>query len=577
MKTKILKKPWIWPCVASVSTFLILLPLSRLDYDSHHDGIMIASAVAQRQGYFVHGEAFAQYGPVSTWIQSLFLYLGQPAAVTLRILNVLIISLTVFFIADLGRQTKKSIQISQWTTISAATMWVMLNDVFNWVPILPWSSAIAQLLVVLGLYMFFRGITCDDTVITINSRIHVIFAGFMWGLIIFTRVNVGLILVGFIIFLWLIVECFLQAARGAMRHLLIGLVLSIAFVLLTLLVTDSLTQWWSQAIVWPANWSSTIYSRSGMFMRFQTMFESMSFEMFIALTVIFALGSVSLIQSQNRIGIQSMVLIVSAGLLFLFAWRTTPTVWAPSTVPNDLIKFANMRVNFLSLFFWLGIVTSFWILVTETLELLNSRVGSAKRICRILLLLVATAGTVQILPVSDSRHFWWGMPLVIVVLFHFASRVITSPWIRIVSFTAPLIFVSIATIQLLPGYLQIPRTSAPTGSVAEGMLMRSEKNIGVSEFDVYVANFELLRTSLRSDDQIVFLVRNGDVSVFDGEFHSVDINYVAWGPVGPFIPRAENANVVVLDSDVVSAFQPEMFLLGFESVAKNEHLAIWRR
>jgi hypothetical protein len=425
--------------------------------------------------------------------------------------------------------------------------------------------------------MFFRGVSCEAETLRSVSSTALIFAGGCWGLVIFTRVNVGIVLVVSIMFLWIIVEAFIPTARNVMRHLIFGVLLSIALVVSALILTSSLTQWWNQAIVWPATWSSTIYSRSGMFFRFESMFETMSFEVLIALIAIYFLGGVSAIHNKNRIVFQSLVVTLSSGLMFLFAWSGTPMIWAAGNIPQNLIKFANLRLNLLSLFFWLGMVTSLLVLVVEILKLTKNRPNFARSAVWVVFLFVATSGTIQILPVSDSRHFWWGMPLIIVVLFHYVSDVVTSSWIRYVSFAVPTILLVVAIFQLVPGYLQISRTSAPAGSVAEGMLIRSDKNLGTSEYDTYLANFELLSSTMRSTDRVVFIVRNGDVSVFDGQFHSVDRNYVSWGPVEPFIPRVKNANLVVLDVDAVSAFQPEMYNMGFEPVAKNDSLAIWRK
>ena len=93
----------------------------------------------------------------------------------------------------------------------------------------------------------------------------------------------------------------------------------------------------------------------------------------------------------------------------------------------------------------------------------------------------------------------------------------------------------------------------------------------------YLQNYQALSRWIGSDVSTIFLVRDGDLSVFDGKFHSLDASFVIWGPVKRFGARVANATGVVLDVDYVSAFQPELLELGFSQVAKTDTISIWRR
>ena len=64
----------------SAVAFVSALPFARLDFDPHHDGVMVATAVAIRDGAIVHRDVFAQYGPVAPLLQALALnFLSEPA------------------------------------------------------------------------------------------------------------------------------------------------------------------------------------------------------------------------------------------------------------------------------------------------------------------------------------------------------------------------------------------------------------------------------------------------------------------------------------------------------------------
>ena len=567
----------LWSSVVGLTTFAILLPLSRLDYDSHHDGIMIASAVAQRQGISVHNGSFAQYGPFSTWLQSLFLLLGQPAAITLRVTNVLVLSLTAFLVSDLGRQSKGTINLSSWTTTSAAITWILLCDVFNWVPLLPWSSAIAQLLVVAGLHFLLKGLRLCGRDLQIHSKRFVFLSGLSWGLVIFTRINIAVVLFCAIALLWVYAEISVRAVRKVFRYIGSGVAAAVIVATLVLTLTNSLIEWWRQAIIWPLNWSSGIMPRGGLFTRVQAMFETMGFEVAIALILLAVLGTITEKQTGN-LAVRQLFWFVPCGALFtFFAWSSSPTIWFAGNIPSDLLRFGSIRMNIFGLMFWLGITATTILLLKTALDMFRSPEDRAVGLLWSLFLLVSISGTVQILPVSDSRHFWWGMPLIIVALFHFVSQSLKSNLMCSLLLSVPVILLSISNYQLLPEYLQQSRTPAPSGSVAEKMLLDNWSVSGVPNTVNYFSNYAFLKSEVSVTDRALFIVRDGDLSTFDGYYHSIDRSFVHWLPVSPFLTRVKQANVVVLDKDVVSIFQSDMSLLGFQPVGENGSISIWRK
>ena len=567
----------LWAIVVGVSTFVLLLPLSRLDYDSHHDGIMIASAVAQHEGFPVHNGSFAQYGPMSTWIQSLFLFFGQPAGITLRVTNVLLLSLTAFLVADLGRQSEATIKLSRLTTTAAAVTWILLCDVFNWVPLLPWSSVVAQFLIVAGIYSLFRALYLNGRVLQINSQGLIVLSGFLWGLTLFTRINVSLVLLGSFSVLWGYTEICVRSSRKIFRLVAFGVVSALVLVILTLTFTNSLLEWWQQAVIWPLNWSSGLQSSSGLFLRLQSMFEAMSFEVAITLILIALLGIARDLQTKNRVIVQTIFFILYASLFVFFAWSSSPTIWSANGIPDDLLNFGILRMNIFGLLFWLGLTSSAILLGKVVRGMFTTIEDRAVGLLWTLFILVSVSGTAQIVPVSDSRHFWWGMPLILIMLFHLVAQYLKSNLLSFLLLAVPVVLLCLSTFHLLPRYLQQPRIAAPTGSVAEKMLLDARVVRGTPNSANYFQNIYLLESLISREDQVIFLVRDGDLSVFDGHYHSLDREFVSWGPSRRFSDRAKDADAVVLDVDFVSAFQPEMYSLGFEPVATRGSIAIWKK
>lgn len=59
-----------WSLLIAMGSLLLTLRFAFLDFDAHHDGLLATAAVALRDGNTVHSEVFAQYGPVTPWIQA---------------------------------------------------------------------------------------------------------------------------------------------------------------------------------------------------------------------------------------------------------------------------------------------------------------------------------------------------------------------------------------------------------------------------------------------------------------------------------------------------------------------------
>ena len=95
----------IWPGILfSLATFLVWCVFARLDFDPHHDGYMLAQAIAIRDGLSEHADVFGQYGPLTPWLQSLALRLPLDPVLAIRITNAALLSLSVYLLTELGRK-----------------------------------------------------------------------------------------------------------------------------------------------------------------------------------------------------------------------------------------------------------------------------------------------------------------------------------------------------------------------------------------------------------------------------------------------------------------------------------------
>lgn len=117
----------------------ILLKIYSWEPDQHHDGVMFAAAVAVREGKLPNKDVFAQYGPVTPWIQGIWLRLTSPTVLNMRIL-------TVFFILGISILIYRLLQrfLSRKLALLTSFAWVLTGP-FG----LPWSSLITTFLTLL--------------------------------------------------------------------------------------------------------------------------------------------------------------------------------------------------------------------------------------------------------------------------------------------------------------------------------------------------------------------------------------------------------------------------------------------
>ena len=101
------------PLIAGLASFLILLPFARIDFDRAHDGYMLAAVVALNQGLQIHSQVVAQYGFLVPMFQSIFTQGSDFPSLIVRIINIVVISSTVFLITNIGFLKNSELKISK--------------------------------------------------------------------------------------------------------------------------------------------------------------------------------------------------------------------------------------------------------------------------------------------------------------------------------------------------------------------------------------------------------------------------------------------------------------------------------
>lgn len=551
--------------------FFTALPFARLDFDPHHDGVMVAAAVAVRDGLVVQRDAFAQYGPVSPILQGWVLKLGLDPVLGIRLLNVLAIALVAFALADLGRKAPQFWPISLSAGRWASLAWLILADFFLWVPQLPWSSTLGAALAAVGLLMVGRTLHSRETGGYLRWQVPAVVAGCLVAVLPFARINVGLTTIALGGLVAALAFLLVPSARALVWWFAGSWVVGTGSIAVLLLVNGALVAWWHQAIVWPLSWASEVGSQLGP----DVLLQEITRAFWVALVAIAVIVIMTpwKVKSTRRAPtwVALLSLLTSVGLLlglyrnpgleriFLADQRGVRESFIDGLTRSSLVL--------LTLFVAVVLLVATIRAIQASLSLIRRIDSPANAFAWLTVIAFALGGIVQYAPVPDSRHIWWGLPLGLALIFASFGR--SRLWLPTRN---PLVLAltAAAVAALLSGraYLSYERAPGPAGSVAEGILSQAEMASRVK------GAIDVLQTNVGSA-KAVFLVAEGAWSVFDGSYHSPDAYFVDWGAPFDVTERLSTVEWAVTDDLARDRNSEALHGLGFRQVAEGGGLQVW--
>ena len=201
--------------------------------------------------------------------------------------------------------------------------------------------------------------------------------------------------------------------------------------------------------------------------------------------------------------------------------------------------------NFASLTFALGAAASF---VLVDLKRLGSELFQFQGVPehRLIFLAAAIAPFAQSIPVSDTRHLWWGIPVAL-LLWRGPARM-PRPERRIsTALISSTVFLVLSTSVLSAGanLFLVDRYAYPDGTVAEWMVGRQGNVERFSE------NARLL-SEISDYERTLFVTNEGYLSVIFGTYSAGDEHFSSWGPEGSIEDRIIGESALVLDADAPS-------------------------
>ena len=492
------------------SSSYIFFRIAPYDPDPHHDGIQLAPAIGVLEGKHIHGELFEQYGPVWVWIKALFLAFLGPELINLRYMAAIMAVATCFMIFKISLRIIGSYTLSLLLT----GIWVFTSPAFNTInnlnfPLWPWPS----LLLNLTILMLFNTFLSDFNLKDLNyQKISAVLTSFLITVCLFTRLQIGLILILGISF---IIYKYQGKSKIIVAYYLVSLMLFVSSVMIYLISTNSLSYFFLQTVTGPLNTYVSPISASYIFVNFCLGVIPLVFYLFIIKR--FSSGNL-------HVKFFSVFLTIFLGLFVIYVgkiWdkfyfnKFSITRAILDIQSHSIIYFSFTFCGFFAVMFFLGHLNH---------RTLNSHMSYLKTFSKSDRLLNVVAifssfSLIQAYPIQDIYHLWWASPVLLISSMYllrflgFDKKTLTS--MSIACFLPIIVF----GISSFATQVQIPRITSYFGSL-RGMQIQESKFSDFESANSFVAGLGELNGIYNCPDALF--------SVWSGKYRATDGNYVSW-------------------------------------------------
>lgn len=494
------EKRFISSRLKNLATFssggLLFFFAAPLQADPHHDGVILAPAVAYSEGLPLHAGAFSQYGPLSPLISGLWLRVTDNNLLSLRYfaaLQAIILAIGLFLVL------KKV--VSENRARDFVILWIFASGIWSTRfpgALMAWPSLLSSCILIYALY-FSLAATKQKAK---HAEVQLAFVGFLIAISGFARAQSWIIAGSVGLVLLLMGKPMIKKIFA----LCLGYVLGF-FVILGVVYSDgAISDWWLQSIYWPTQTYPAL-GEGNNYNRFQMVLYIV--ESILLISIVFVASWISTKYSK----VASVVFLVFTVIFSLFLGNWIPTL---ESVP---IRF---RVLFgepferilVSPLYLATIVTVILILF----ELRKKRLNRDNQI-----MLISSFGAlsiIQLYPQSDVMHLWWIAPLIIPSLATWLVKLKTyKPSWEEAFYRTTTIF-SICGFVFAVGFLSNNWKEYDNQAFA-GTFASPEK---VESLKIYnrIANYTVEKNSS-------FDCPDGVYSVINRSYNAADQWYVNWG------------------------------------------------
>jgi hypothetical protein len=418
-------------------TLIIYIPFSRLGVDPHHDGIMLTPALVVARGGVIHRDIFSQYGPITAYLQAVFVWIFGPQLLSIRIASATYLSLAVALLYSSWRRIfGEGIALFSYLLVISSSYFFVSNS-----PMHPWSSDVMLFLQALTVYLLVVSHSLQGK----KAAVFTYMGGFVLGLQFANRyVAAFLMLIGISIY-------YLFAKKEKLRYLWLGVVSSAGAALLLLSLSGSYNEWYFQAIQFPRNWVSDVSGIGGWYaIRNAIISHSLPGAALLLMIVLgfnAASSRIKILTSLQR------VIIVLFTTLFLII--TSPNLTVPYWNTSDILwTFAGLLL-----------IATPWYFLRFQNDVVGDTTGEA------ILFIAAAAASTAIFPISDIRHLYWGLIPSIGPGLMFLKSHINLKRNQVVLASLSLVLLVPSTLQNVETTVEMDRISVANAPILQGMLM----------------------------------------------------------------------------------------------------------
>lgn len=475
---------------------LLFFLAAPLQADPHHDGVILAPAIAYSEGLPLHSGAFSQYGPLSPFISGLWLRATDDNLLSLRYfaaLQAIILAIGMFLVL-------KKI-VSENHARAFVILWIFASGIWSTRfpgALMAWPSLLSSCILIYALYFSLAAIKEKARL----AEVQLALVGFLVAISGFARAQSWIIAGSVGLVLLLMGKSMIKKISA----LCLGYVFGFLAILGLVYSDGAISDWWLQSIYWPTQ----IYPALGEgnnYNRFQMVLYIV--ESILLVSIVFAASWVSVKFSK----VASIVFLVSTVIFSLFLGNWIPTLeWIP-------IRF---RVLFGEPFERI-LVSPLYLatIVTVILALFELRKKKFNRDNQTLLISSFGAlSIIQLYPQSDVMHLWWIAPLIIPSLAAWLIKIKTYRPIWEESFYRTITIFSVCGFVFAMGFLNNDWKEFDNQAFA-GTSASPEK---VDSLKIYnrIADYTVEKNSS-------FDCPDGVYSVINRSYNAADQWYVNWG------------------------------------------------
>ena len=537
-----------WYVFASLLTAYIYFRVAPLQIDPHHDGIILAAAVAVADGHPILSGAFSQYGPLPSLIQGFVLWLFNTQLLTLRFMTAiecLAIGLVLYRFAT-EFTTRLFSKLISFSWLLASCVWVTQFPG----ALLPWPSLLSTLFVLCALILLIRSERESNTYFAL-------LAGMLFGLAGFCRIQAFILLP-------LIITFSVLRFRNKIKMLafsVLGYFTSAILIFMYLGITGGIDDFIQQVIITPLFAYSAV-GEGNNYNRFQFvlyLIEAVGFVVLFFLTkyIVRKIGSNPL-----RVGILTLIM---AGVHSFGIWITNTSI----PIRLKVLVGEPLQNLVISPFYFAAVSSAF----LAAALFLNSGKDSKKVDFPQAVVILCAFGTLpQLYPQPDVMHLWWIVPIFLPCLF-ILSRNYQIESIQVNSKALQTILISCVILGTISAIQFIDRPWAEYKlGVLEGTYAHEEKARSLDIFQ------EIGKVAITGETS--FDCPDGVYSVANGTYLAADQWFVNWGYGKKVAPEVGSTRVICDQSReyaISESTRLAMDLVYFKSNVADKSIAILKK